>query len=97
MHARSAEQETLQPGAFMRARDFGSAKEQFDRIRSTLASILEYKNDKVWFHIDEVKMHIFKDRCPHEDNVAAEGSTDENSVEAFCCRTRHVWCYVHSC
>ena len=61
---RGTEQDTLQPGAFMSDRDQGLTKEQFDRIRRTVASILRFDQVKVWFHMDEIKQHIFKARCP---------------------------------
>ena len=37
----------------MREKDHGLGEEQFDRISCTMAYVVRYDKDKVWFHIDK--------------------------------------------
>ena len=80
---RSTEQDTLQLGAFMRAKDRGLSKVQFDRV--SMAYEFWYDKEKVGFHIDDVntgsRVVVRTRTCITE----AECSTDEHAVGQSMC------------
>ena len=55
----------MQPGAHKQR-----LEQRADRISRTMSYVLWYDREKVCFHMDEVQVHMFKGRCPHEDIVA---------------------------
>ena len=58
---RSTEQDTLQLGAFLRAKDRGLSKVQFDRV--SMAYEFWYDKEKVGFHIDDVRVVVRTRTC----------------------------------
>ena len=84
---RGTEQDTLQLGPFMMNRKPGLSKERLERISRTKAYVSRYDKEKVWFHIDDVKTHIFKGLRPDEDIIqVAECTFDEHGYERCACQ-----------